>query len=100
MQKRLEWSREAFDVGERRWRAMEEEAVQKEEFSKTCVIGGHGQIYNCGVGGKILLVKEGEEWREVAELPEEVRGSDLVKAERLCCFNVVLILHFDFVMRL
>ncbi|KAL0905780.1 hypothetical protein M5K25_024218 [Dendrobium thyrsiflorum] len=88
--KRLEWSREAFDVREQRWRAMEEEAVPEEEFSKTCVMGGHGQIYKYGVGGKMLLVKEGEEWRELAELPEEVRGSPIMVAwvERLMVARV------------
>ncbi|KAI0491787.1 hypothetical protein KFK09_026047 [Dendrobium nobile] len=90
MQKRLEWSREAFDVGEWRWRAMEEDAVPEEEFLKTCVMGGLGRIYKCGVGGKMLLVKEGEDWREVAELPEDVRGSPIMVswAERLMVARV------------
>ncbi|KAH0449565.1 hypothetical protein IEQ34_020257 [Dendrobium chrysotoxum] len=69
-QKTLQWSREEDWL----WQAMEE------EFSKTCMMGGYGRIYKRGVGGKMLLVKEGEEWREVAELPEDVRGSPIMVA--------------------
>lgn len=72
-QGRFERSAEAFDTGKWRWRAVEEDAVAEGESSKTCVVGGDGRIYMCGGGGKAVVANEGQEWREVAELPEEVR---------------------------
>ncbi|KAI0491789.1 hypothetical protein KFK09_026049 [Dendrobium nobile] len=76
MQGRFEWSAvraEAFDVGEWCWLPMEEEAVPEGACSKTCMVGGDGRIYLCDGGGKMMMVKETDEWRVVAELPEHVK---------------------------
>lgn len=73
MQGRFERSAEGFDVAEWRWRAVEEEAVPEAECSNTCVVGGDGRIYACGGGKKVVSVKQGDEWREMVELPEDVR---------------------------
>ncbi|XP_028556145.1 F-box/kelch-repeat protein At1g80440-like [Dendrobium catenatum] len=72
-QGRFEWSAEAFDVGEWRWLPVEEEAVPEGACSKTCVVGGDGRIYVCDGGGKMMMVKETDEWRVVAELSEHVK---------------------------
>lgn len=80
MQGNFERSAEAFDVGERRWRPVEEAAVEEGEYARTCIVGGDGKMYMCGGSGRAVVVKEGEGWREVAEVPEDVRMAPRILA--------------------
>ncbi|KAK8936241.1 F-box/kelch-repeat protein [Platanthera zijinensis] len=76
-------SAEAFDVGERRWREAENAAVEDGECARTCAAGGDGRIYMYGRGRRSVVVKEGEGWREVAGVPENVRmASQMVACDR------------------
>ncbi|PKA64512.1 F-box/kelch-repeat protein [Apostasia shenzhenica] len=73
MQGRFGGCAESFDIGKWRWLPVEEAAMSEGESPRTSVAGDDGRVYMCRGVWVASSEAEGEGWRAVAQLPEDVR---------------------------